>query len=70
MCGNDHVAVTIFCALPTRQDPSIDRFYWFDVLSVNQHASQKLPQEWWGTTFRDAIATMGYAHATRDCSQV
>ena len=42
------------------QEPGVARFYWFDVLSVNQHTGQTLPQEWWGTTFKDAIHTIGH----------
>ena len=32
----------------------------FDVCSVNEHTSQQLPQEWWSTTFREAICEMGH----------
>ena len=35
-------------------------FYWVDVLTVDQHSAQILPQEWWGTTFRDAICRMSH----------
>ena len=35
-------------------------FYWFDCVSVDQHASQSFPREWWSTTFRDAIGAMGH----------
>jgi hypothetical protein len=28
---------------------------WFDCFSIDEHATQALPQEWWGTTFREAI---------------
>ena len=36
-------------------------FYWFDIACVDQHASQALPQEWWGTTYR---AGSCHAHET------
>ena len=35
-------------------------FYWFDCVSVDQHAAQSFPREWWSTTFRDAIGAMGH----------
>ena len=35
-------------------------FYWFDCISVDQHAAQSFPREWWSTTFRDAIGAMGH----------
>jgi tetratricopeptide (TPR) repeat protein len=34
-------------------------FFWFDCLSIDEHATQTLPQEWWSTTFQDAIRGIG-----------
>ena len=35
-------------------------FFWFDCLSIDEHATQALSQEWWGTTFKDAIGEIGH----------
>eukprot|EP01047_Picozoa_sp_COSAG01_P038832 COSAG01_NODE_3171_length_6469_cov_9.978022_4_plen_817_part_00 len=34
-------------------------FFWFDCLSIDEHATQTMPQEWWSTTFHDAIRGIG-----------
>jgi tetratricopeptide (TPR) repeat protein len=44
----------------TRPPGSATVFFWFDVCSVDEHATQSLPQEWWSTTFKDAIRSIGY----------
>eukprot|EP01047_Picozoa_sp_COSAG01_P003468 COSAG01_NODE_103_length_26263_cov_31.957728_12_plen_744_part_00 len=43
-------------ALPAGSPPP---FFWFDCLSMDEHATQTLPQEWWSTTFQDAIRGIG-----------
>eukprot|EP01049_Picozoa_sp_SAG25_P007820 SAG25_NODE_661_length_6096_cov_3.735201_1_plen_348_part_00 len=43
-------------ALPAGSPPP---FFWFDCLSIDEHATQTLPQEWWSTTFQDAIRGIG-----------
>eukprot|EP01047_Picozoa_sp_COSAG01_P061759 COSAG01_NODE_7758_length_3068_cov_2.596497_1_plen_757_part_00 len=35
-------------------------FYWFDVMVVNQHASESRPPEWWETAFRRAVSDIGH----------
>ena len=42
--------------------PSPERFYWFDAFSIDEHATQSMPQTWWGTTFR-----CPRKHAMRSC---
>ena len=32
----------------------------FDTFSIDEHATQTLPQEWWGTAFKDAIGSIGH----------
>ena len=34
-------------------------FFWFDLFTNNQHTAVALPQEWWATTFRSAIGSIG-----------
>ena len=34
-------------------------YFWFDVLSANQHKKEDTPFEWWCSTFRDNIASIG-----------
>jgi hypothetical protein len=29
-----------------------ERFYWFDIFSIDEHATQSMSQTWWSTTFR------------------
>ena len=43
-------------ALPARAPQP---FFWFDCLSIDEHATQSLTQEWWSTTFQDAIRDIG-----------
>jgi hypothetical protein len=43
-------------ALPEGAPPP---FFWFDVFSIDEHATQALTQEWWSTTFQDAIRSIG-----------
>ena len=37
---------------------SEDAFVWFDVFTVNQHASSQVPPDWWFTTFKEAVASI------------
>ena len=37
-----------------------ESFYWFDTFAIDEHASQDRPQEWWSTTFQQAIEMMGH----------
>jgi len=37
-----------------------DAFVWFDVFTVNQHASLQVPPNWWFTTFKEAVASIGH----------
>ncbi|XRB21685.1 tetratricopeptide repeat [Pseudoscourfieldia marina] len=39
---------------------SEDTFVWFDVFTVNQHASSQVPPDWWFTTFKEAVASIGH----------
>eukprot|EP01045_Picozoa_sp_COSAG04_P008849 COSAG04_NODE_499_length_13372_cov_8.292398_4_plen_328_part_00 len=34
-------------------------FFWFDTFCIDEHATQSLPQDWWGTTFKEAIRLIG-----------
>jgi hypothetical protein len=36
------------------------QFIWFDCFSIDEHATQALPQEWWASTFAEAIALIGH----------
>ena len=44
-------------ALP---DGSQTAYFWFDVFSIDEHATQGFSQEWWGSTFKEAIAKLGH----------
>ena len=44
-------------ALPPDAPP---QFIWFDCFSIDEHATQALPQEWWASTFAEAIALIGH----------
>jgi hypothetical protein len=35
-------------------------FFWFDCCSIDEHATQALPQEFWSSTFKEAIRIMGH----------
>ena len=35
-------------------------FFWFDCFAIDEHATQSLTQEWWSTTFKDAIRAIGH----------
>ena len=39
---------------------SENAFVWFDVFTVNQHASLQVPPDWWFTTFKEAVASIGH----------
>ena len=39
---------------------SPQQFFWYDTFCVDEHASQTMPQHWWSSTFRDAIAKIGH----------
>jgi hypothetical protein len=39
---------------------SAEVFFWFDCFCIDEHASQIMSQDWWSTTFKDAIASMGH----------
>ena len=43
--------------LPAEAPP---QFIWFDCFSIDEHATQALPQEWWASTFAEAIALIGH----------
>jgi hypothetical protein len=43
-------------ALPERAPKP---FFWFDCFSIDEHATQTLTQEWWSSTFQDAIRNIG-----------
>eukprot|EP01048_Picozoa_sp_COSAG05_P009490 COSAG05_NODE_784_length_7362_cov_36.913810_1_plen_741_part_00 len=45
------------CRLPASSPP---QFVWFDCFSIDEHATQCMPQDWWGSTFREAIALIGH----------
>ena len=33
---------------------------WFDVFTVNQRARLQVPPDWWFTTFKEAVASIGH----------
>ena len=35
-------------------------YFWFDTFSIDEHATQTLPQEWWSTTFLEAVRMIGH----------
>ena len=35
-------------------------YFWFDCFSIDEHATQSFPPEWWDTTFLDAIRLIGH----------
>ena len=39
---------------------SENAYVWFDVFTVNQHASLQVPPDWWFTTFKEAVASIGH----------
>ena len=34
-------------------------YFWFDLFVNNQHGTETVPQEWWSTTFRESIKSIG-----------
>ena len=49
-------------ALALREEESEDDgvcFYWFDCFSLDEHATQVLPQDFWSDTFKEAIRMIG-----------
>lgn len=34
-------------------------YFWFDLFTNNQHTAVSLPQDWWATTFKEAIRKIG-----------
>mmetsp|Transcript_8044 Transcript_8044/g.14344 ORF Transcript_8044/g.14344 Transcript_8044/m.14344 type:complete len:910 (+) Transcript_8044:132-2861(+) len=36
-----------------------DAFYWFDLLSVDQHDAPSRPVSWWDSTFRNCVGSFG-----------
>ena len=45
--------------IPWAAEHDPDGFVWLDVFAVNQHAPEQ-PSEWWDTTFREAVGTLGH----------
>jgi hypothetical protein len=39
-----------------------ERFYWFDIFSIDEHATQSMSQTWWSETIRCPCK-----HAMRSC---
>ncbi|EGD83193.1 hypothetical protein PTSG_03824 [Salpingoeca rosetta] len=35
-------------------------FFWFDLFINNQNIAADLPQDWWSTTFKESIASIGH----------
>ena len=35
-------------------------FFWFDCFSMDEHATQVLPQEFWSSTFKEAVRLIGH----------
>eukprot|EP00928_Gymnodinium_smaydae_P061315 TRINITY_DN4541_c0_g1_i4.p1 TRINITY_DN4541_c0_g1~~TRINITY_DN4541_c0_g1_i4.p1 ORF type:complete len:603 (-),score=85.92 TRINITY_DN4541_c0_g1_i4:229-2037(-) len=46
--------------MSSNSSESIPSVFWFDVFTVDQHATQTLPLEWWGSTFKEAISMLGH----------
>jgi hypothetical protein len=44
----------------SQPEGSPEVFWWFDCFAIDEHATQALPQEWWSTTFKEAIQMMGH----------
>jgi hypothetical protein len=44
----------------SQREGSAPIFFWFDCFAIDEHATQALPQEWWSTTFKEAIKMMGH----------
>ena len=36
-----------------------DAYFWFDLFINKQHGTASVPQEWWSTTFKDSIKSIG-----------
>ena len=34
-------------------------YFWFDLYINNQHGTESVPQEWWSTTFKQSIKSIG-----------
>ena len=43
----------------SRPEGSPPVFFWFDCFAIDEHATQSLPREWWGSTFKEAIRLIG-----------
>jgi tetratricopeptide (TPR) repeat protein len=44
----------------TRPEGEPEAFFWIDVCSIDQHKVGGWPQEWWTTTFKEAIRLIGH----------
>jgi hypothetical protein len=56
--GNLVEALEAFQAAQPEGEPAI--FFWIDVCSIDQHKVGGWPQEWWTTTFKEAIGLIGH----------
>ncbi|XRB10325.1 EF-hand domain-containing protein [Pseudoscourfieldia marina] len=52
-----YVFVSVVDALSSLSE---NAYVWFDVFTVNQHASLQVPPDWWFTTFKEAVASIGH----------
>ena len=37
-----------------------EAIFWFDCVSIDEHATQSFPQEWWKTVFQESIRMIGH----------
>ena len=51
-------ALEAFQASQPECEPEV--FFWIDVISIDQHSVGGWPQEWWTTTFKQAIGLIGH----------
>jgi tetratricopeptide (TPR) repeat protein len=49
----------LLSALATLPDAD-EQYFWIDIFVGAQHKAPTLPQEWWSTTFKDAVAHIGH----------
>ena len=50
-------ALKAFVAAQPPGSPPV--FFWYDCFCIDEHRTQTLPDEWWSTTFKEAIRLIG-----------
>ncbi|EGD78274.1 hypothetical protein PTSG_09338 [Salpingoeca rosetta] len=59
----DVIATMLEFAAANSEDTS---FFWLDLFVNNQNIALNLPQDWWSTTFKDSITSIGHSRHRSD----